>query len=192
MAIIYPVILPVPAAVRALPGRERTKLLSALARDALFESAKKAAFPLIVWTRTIGERRFRLGAFTGPSPIRRPMWPEWWPRRRPVGIDVEAVKPVSDALYGKTGTPEEWALGGEDPPGETLWEAYWGLICDIRNVFICDRHPVCRLMPPSALHYRKEEPPFPLCSADNEFTVVVTDLNTFYLHALESPHPILA
>jgi 4'-phosphopantetheinyl transferase len=123
MAIIYPVILPVPASGRALSGRERTKLLSALARDALSESAKKSGvfidrldkddrgaplpFGDIHWSLSHKETYVAAVVAQGP-----------------VGIDIERVKPCSDALYRKTGSDEEWALGGAEPD-DHLFFRYW-------------------------------------------------------------------
>jgi 4'-phosphopantetheinyl transferase len=41
-----------------------------------------------------------------------------------VGIDVEQIKPCSDALFRRTGTEKEWALGG-GPPDDHLFFRYW-------------------------------------------------------------------
>lgn len=42
----------------------------------------------------------------------------------PVGIDIEKLRSCTEALFLKTGTDEEWGLGGE-PKDNHLFFRYW-------------------------------------------------------------------
>jgi len=123
MAIIYPVVLPVPAAVRALPGREKTEQLSALARRALFESAEKSG---------VSMDRLDKDDRGAPLPFRGIHWSishkgtyvAGVVAPAPVGIDIERIRPCSEALFRKTANDDEWALGGGGL-GTHLFFRYW-------------------------------------------------------------------
>jgi 4'-phosphopantetheinyl transferase len=123
MTVIYPVLMPVSASVRALAGRERVAHLSVLARRALSLSAKKSGVSLD-----------RLDKDEGGAPL--PFQGAHWSVSHketfvagvaapaPVGIDIERIRPCSEGLIRKTGTDAEWALGG-DSPSDHLFFRYW-------------------------------------------------------------------
>jgi 4'-phosphopantetheinyl transferase len=106
---IYPVILPVPPAVRELPPRERVRALSRHAREALARSAERlgvvlgtlekddrgAPLPCAGWFWSLTHKPLYVGGVVAP---------------RPVGIDLEHLRPVSPGLFRRTAAPEEWAL----------------------------------------------------------------------------------
>jgi len=123
MTVIYPVLMPVSATARALAGRERVMHLSELARRALSLSAKKSGVSLDRMEKDDG------GA---PLPFEGIHWSVSHKETyvagvaapAPVGIDIEQVKPVSEALFRKTGTDSEWALG-EGAPDDHLFFRYW-------------------------------------------------------------------
>jgi 4'-phosphopantetheinyl transferase len=111
MTVIYPVLMPVPASGRALAGRERTAYLSTLARRALSISAKKSGVSLDRLDKDEGGAPLPFGG-THWSVSHKETFVAGVTAPAPVGIDVERVKPCSDALFRKTGTDAEWALGG--------------------------------------------------------------------------------
>lgn len=123
MTVIYPVLMPVSVSGRALAGRERVAHLSTLARRALSLSSKKSGVSL---DRLDKDER---GA---PLPFEGTYWSVSHKETcvagvvapAPVGIDIERVKPCSEALFRKTGTDEEWALGG-GLPDDHLFFRYW-------------------------------------------------------------------
>jgi 4'-phosphopantetheinyl transferase len=106
---IYPVILPVPSAVRALPPRERVRALSLRAREALALSAERigvalgvlekddrgAPLPCAGWFWSLTHKPLYVGGVVAPHPV---------------GLDLEQLRPVSPGLFRKTAAPEEWAL----------------------------------------------------------------------------------
>ncbi len=123
MTVIYPVVMPVPPFERDLSGKEKTARLSALARRALFRSAEKSGVTLDHLDKD--ER----GA---PLPFEGTHWSVSHKETfvagvvapAPVGIDIERVRPCDEALFRKTGTEEEWALG-EGARDTHLFFRYW-------------------------------------------------------------------
>lgn len=123
MAVIYPVLMPVSTFGKTLAGRERVAHLSDLARQALSLSAKKSGVSLdrldkdgrgaplpfegIHWS--VSHKETFVAGVVAPGPV---------------GIDIERVKSCSEALFKKTGTDEEWALGS-GPPDDHLFFRYW-------------------------------------------------------------------
>lgn len=122
-AVIYPVILPVPAEVQHLPPRQRVQSLSDCARQALALSAE------------------RLGVRLGPlekddrgSPI--PCHGNFWSlSHKPdyvggvvapaaIGLDIEKLRPCSAGLRRKTADAAEWALMSHGDVQTTFFR-YW-------------------------------------------------------------------
>ncbi len=122
-AVIYPVILPVPAEVQHLPPRQRVQSLSDCARQALALSAE------------------RLGVRLGPlekddrgSPI--PCHGNFWSlSHKPdyvggvvapaaIGLDIERLRPCSAGLRRKTADAAEWALMSHGDVQTTFFR-YW-------------------------------------------------------------------
>ncbi|MGD8366451.1 MAG: 4'-phosphopantetheinyl transferase superfamily protein [Desulfobacterales bacterium] len=106
---IYPVVLKVPKEKEALKGREKVRFLSDFARVALRRSAARLGVDLPKL-----EKREN-GA---PVPTAGTYWSIAHKSRyvaavaapRPVGIDIEQIRPFKDGLAEKIGTPEEWGL----------------------------------------------------------------------------------
>lgn len=123
MTVIYPVLMPVSASGRALAGRDRVAHLSVLARRALSLSAEKSGVSL---------DRLEKDERGAPLPFEGTYWSVSHKETfvagvvapAPLGIDIERVKPSSEALFRKTGTDEEWALGG-GAPDDHLFFRYW-------------------------------------------------------------------
>jgi 4'-phosphopantetheinyl transferase len=122
-AVIYPVILPVPAQVHHLPPKQRVQSLSDCARQALALSAG------------------RLGVRLGPlekddrgAPI--PCHGNFWSlSHKPdyvggvvapaaIGLDIERLRPCSAGLRCKTADAAEWALMGHGDV-QTIFFRYW-------------------------------------------------------------------
>ena len=123
MAVIYPVMIPVSPSGLLLAGNPKVKHLSALARRALERSAKKSG---AVLDRLEKDDRGAPLPFEGTywSISHKDTWVAGVVAPAPVGIDIERVRPCSEALFRKTGTDAEWALG-ESPRDETLFFRYW-------------------------------------------------------------------
>jgi 4'-phosphopantetheinyl transferase len=121
--IIHPVILPVPADARDLPPPRKVRFLSRHAREALRRSAERMQVELGPLEKD------PRGA---PLPSRGYFWsvthkPEYVGgvlAPAPVGLDLEKIRPCSEALFRKAASEEEWALAdGSDP--EQLFFRYW-------------------------------------------------------------------
>jgi 4'-phosphopantetheinyl transferase len=120
--IIYPVILAVPNQKQQLTGREKVTFLSWYARRALEISAQK--------------RQIQLGDLKkNENGVPLPFNGHYWSvthkteyvggviARERVGIDLEKIRSVKEALYKKTACESEWELSGSDKI--TLFFRYW-------------------------------------------------------------------
>jgi 4'-phosphopantetheinyl transferase len=119
--VIYPVIMAVPDAVKALTPKERVKFLSRHARQALEVSAEKSSVRLdalvqdernaplpsngVYWSIT--HKNEYVGGVVCPLPI---------------GIDIEKICPRAKSLFRKTADEAEWALADET---FTTFFRYW-------------------------------------------------------------------
>ncbi len=119
---IHPVILAVPHRYRSLTGRQGVKMLSMLARQALEICAKKS--------------QIQLGALAKddrgvPQPFDNLHWSLTHKPKyvgaiislQPTGIDVEKIKPISNAMFNRIATDAEWQLEAER--SEKLFFRYW-------------------------------------------------------------------
>jgi 4'-phosphopantetheinyl transferase len=119
---IYPVILPVPHAKKALTGRDKVEFLSKYARKALKRSAQYRGIDLGELIKdengapvptngchwSITHKSEYVGGVAAPYRI---------------GFDIEKIKPFSPGLLKKTAGEEEWRLGNTDP--QNLFFRYW-------------------------------------------------------------------
>ncbi|BBO71804.1 hypothetical protein DSCA_57340 [Desulfosarcina alkanivorans] len=112
-ALLYPVILPVSRTDRHLKGRDKVQALSRLARSALTLSCRRSGLRLntlpkdergvplpvdgIHWSLT--HKSNVVGGVAAPFPV---------------GLDLETLRPVSDALLAKVADADEWRLVGDD------------------------------------------------------------------------------
>jgi 4'-phosphopantetheinyl transferase len=106
---IYPVVLKVPEEKAALKGREKVRFLSEFARVALRRSAAR-----------LGVRLPKLQKKENGAPV--PSEGIYWSLAhksryvaavavpRPVGIDIEQLRPVKDGLAERIAASEEWRL----------------------------------------------------------------------------------
>jgi 4'-phosphopantetheinyl transferase len=120
--VIYPVILAVPDKKRQLTGREKVTFLSRHARRALEISAQKSRIQL-------GDLKKDENGV--PLPCNGNYWSVThktgyvagviaWER---IGIDLEKIRPVKEALHRKTARESEWALSDTDKT--VLFFRYW-------------------------------------------------------------------
>ena len=105
----FPVILPVPESDRPLKGREKVQALSRLARVALARSCQESGL--------------RLNALPkNDQGVPLPLDGVYWSVSHksdvvggvaaslPVGMDLETIRPVSEALLAKVAGEDEWRL----------------------------------------------------------------------------------
>lgn len=120
--LICPVILAVPVIKQRLTGREKVSFLSRHARRALEISAQK--------------RQIQLGDLKkDENGIPLPFNGNYWSvthkaeyvagviARERIGIDLEKIRPVKEALYRKTAHNSEWGLSDTDKVA--LFFRYW-------------------------------------------------------------------
>lgn len=122
-ATIHPVILPVPAEARDLPPKRRVRFLSGHAREALRRSAERlqielgplekdsrgAPLPCQDHYWSVTHKPDYVGGVLAPSPV---------------GLDLEKIRPCSEALFRKAASEEEWALAGRSDRDQ-LFFRYW-------------------------------------------------------------------
>jgi len=119
---IHPVILVVPDKKRQLTGREKVSFLSRHARRALEISAQK--------------NRIQLGDLKkDENGVPLPFNGNYWSvthktgyvagviAREKIGIDLEKIRPVNEALFRKTAHDNEWAVSDTDKT--VLFFRYW-------------------------------------------------------------------
>ena len=112
---IHPVIMPVCAADQALHGRPKVAALRAQARQALAQSADYAGVVL---------GALRKNAQGAPLPSNGIHWSlshkgtavAAVTASRPIGIDLEIVRPCNPGLYQRIADDREWALAGAVNP----------------------------------------------------------------------------
>ncbi|WP_372683174.1 4'-phosphopantetheinyl transferase superfamily protein [Desulfosarcina sp.] len=106
---LFPVILPVSDADQRLHGRDKVKALSRLARTALMTSCEKSGLYLDAFPKN--EKRV-------PIPVGGVYWSLTHKSDMvggvasllPVGMDLETIRPVNDALLAKVADDSEWQL----------------------------------------------------------------------------------
>jgi len=120
---IYPVILPVPPAVRELTPKQRVAFLSRHAREALRISAERVRIELGPLEKDArGAPLPFLGHYW--SVTHKPEYVGGVVARSAVGLDLEKIRPCSPALFRKTAAEEEWALGAGGGR-QLLFFRYW-------------------------------------------------------------------
>jgi 4'-phosphopantetheinyl transferase len=120
--IIYPVILAVPNEIQQLSVREKVSSLSKHARRALEISAQKSQIQL---------GNLKKNEKGVPLPFNGKYWSVTHKveyvagviARERIGIDLEKIRPIKDALYKKTASESEWRLSDTDKI--SLFFRYW-------------------------------------------------------------------
>jgi 4'-phosphopantetheinyl transferase len=123
MVVIHPVVIPVSEFGRGLAGKEKVTHLSAFARQALACSANRSG---IVLNRLEKDERGAPLPFGGAhwSISHKEDYVAGVVAPGPVGIDLEKVRPCSEALFRRTGTDGEWGLHS-GPKNDHLFFRYW-------------------------------------------------------------------
>lgn len=106
---IYPVILKVPEAIQPLSGHAKVDALQRLAREALAFSGRKSGWPVF---------RLKKDGKGAPIPENGIYWSLSHKSRfvaavtapYPVGIDIEKIRPVNEALKHRIASRKEWRL----------------------------------------------------------------------------------
>jgi 4'-phosphopantetheinyl transferase len=119
--VIFPVLLAVPDAIKALTPKERVKFLSRHARRALEMSAEKSSIRLDALAQD--ERN-------APLPFNGTYWSITHKNEyvggvvcpSPTGIDIEKICPRAKSLFRKTADEDEWALADKTV---TTFFRYW-------------------------------------------------------------------
>ena len=120
--LIYPVILAVPNQKQQLTGREKVSFLSRHARRALEISAQECQIQL-------GDLKKDENGV--PLPFNGNYWSVTHKTgyvagvisRERIGIDLEKIRPIKEALYRKTARESEWKLSNTDKT--VLFFRYW-------------------------------------------------------------------
>lgn len=110
---IFPVILPVSDADQLLTGRDKVKALSRLARAALMKSCEKSGLRMDAFPKDekgvpipIGDVHWSLSHKSDMVGGVAALFP--------VGMDLETIRPVNDALLAKVANDDEWRLVSGD------------------------------------------------------------------------------
>lgn len=120
---IYPVIMPVPELEARLTGRAKVQALSRRARVALMLSAQKSGLNLTVLEKdTDGVPLPDHGVYW--SLTHKSEFVAAVAGDRPIGIDIEKIRPISQALQQRIADAHEWQLAdGRD--ADRLFFYYW-------------------------------------------------------------------
>ena len=121
---LYPVILTVPPIERERKGRDKVQALSRHARNALRQSCLKSGLVLETFLKdengaplpvngvywSLSHKSSVVGGVASPMPV---------------GLDLETIRPVSDALLTKVADADEWRLarGRADDRFFRFWTA---------------------------------------------------------------------
>lgn len=120
--ILYPVILAVPDKEQKLTGREKVANLSNHARRALEISAQKSCIELGDLTKNENGAPLPFGGNYW-SLTHKPRYVGGVIAPTQIGIDIEKIRPCSEALFRKTANESEWGLSDAD--SFKLFFRYW-------------------------------------------------------------------
>ena len=110
---LYPVLLPVPQADRRLSGRDKVKALSRLARLALMKSCEKSGLCLDTFPKNEKGVPLPVGGVHWSLTHKSDMV-GGVAASLPVGVDLETIRPIKDALLAKVAGEDEWQLVSGD------------------------------------------------------------------------------
>ena len=120
--ILYPVILAVPDKEQKLTGRKKVANLSNHARRALEISAQKSCIELGDLTKNENGAPLPFGGNYW-SLTHKPRYVGGVIAPTQIGIDIEKIRPCSEALFRKTANESEWGLSDAD--SFKLFFRYW-------------------------------------------------------------------
>lgn len=122
--ILYPVILSVPQKARASPPKDRVSFLSRHARRALRRSAQKSG---IVLGALLQDQKGAPLPFEGTywSVTHKTDYVGGVVSPKPIGLDIEKLRPCSEGLFRKTAAAREWQLAESESDSVTTFFRYW-------------------------------------------------------------------
>lgn len=123
MPSLYPTILAVPETSQQLTGRAKSKMLSRLAREALFASCQRSGWPIVKLDKDqngapLSENGYHWSLSHKSKFVAAVVAPY------PIGIDIEKIRPFSDALQRRIASTAEWRLGSKIEP-DLLFYRFW-------------------------------------------------------------------
>jgi 4'-phosphopantetheinyl transferase len=110
---LFPVILPVSDADQRLHGRDKVQALSRLARSALITSCEKSGLHLDAFPKNEKGVPLPVGGVHWSLTHKSDMV-GGVASLRPVGMDLETIRPVNEALLAKVADEREWQLVNGD------------------------------------------------------------------------------
>ena len=119
---ILPVILVVPHQYRTQNGRQRVQILSRLARQALEICAERSEVQLGQLVKNDQGAPLPFDSHYW-SLTHKPKYVGAVISLQPIGIDIEEIKPISNAMFKRIATDSEWRLGADR--SEDLFFRYW-------------------------------------------------------------------
>ncbi len=123
-SVIHPVILSVDKADRLLKGRLMVQALSFRARQALYRSAKKSGVVLPELSKDQNRTPLPInGVYWSIS--HKPAYVAGVVANRQIGIDLEKIRPCSNALIRKVAGEKEWALVGNGSDQDDIFFRFW-------------------------------------------------------------------
>ena len=118
--ILRPVLIAIPPSDE-LSGAQRVARQRHYARQALKHCAELRGAPQDGWEQDANDVPLPNAGFHW-SVAHKPLWAAAVISDKPVGIDLEHIKPRREELFDDAGKPEEWAL-----LGERTWPAFFRL-----------------------------------------------------------------
>ncbi len=123
-SVINPVILSVDKGDRLLNGRLMVQALSFRARQALYRSVKKSGVVLAQLPKDQNRAPLPLnGVFWSIS--HKPTYVAGVVANTRIGIDLEKIRPCSNALIRKVAGKKEWDLAGGNPDQDDIFFRFW-------------------------------------------------------------------
>jgi 4'-phosphopantetheinyl transferase len=122
--ILYPVILEVPAEIKAMQPRERVVALSRHARSALAKSAEISGLPLSEAVKNDQGVPQPVGGVYW-SVTHKPDFVAAVVSRSLIGIDIEKIRSCAQGLFRKTASASEWELAAAERSTDRTFFRYW-------------------------------------------------------------------
>lgn len=161
---IYPVILPVPAADQQRKGREKVNFLSRYARLALEQSCAKSGLRLedlpkddqgvplpvdgVYWS--LSHKSAIVGGVAATLPV---------------GLDLETVRPVKQALLARVADAAEWRLAGDREAASffRFWTAKEAVLKAVgKGMAGLSRCRIVEIVTPTRMMLRYDSLPWPV------------------------------
>jgi 4'-phosphopantetheinyl transferase len=124
LEILSPFVVAVPRSIEKLDPRARVRFLSSHSRRALRLSALKSNVRIEAPAKDENNAPLPVnGVYWSVS--HKPTFVAAVVAPFPVGIDLEPIRPCSEALFRKAASPAEWKLANDGEPGFVTFFRYW-------------------------------------------------------------------